>query len=240
VSTYVGDPQQREQEQIIGTVASVVQKGADKYQAVVAPDGSQYTKNLWTKDAALIGYLSAQIGNRLAFLCNVSHWTNNQNQPVRSLWIERVDPPVVGAPALAGPQPQAFPAPQQAAFPQQPPQQQPFPAPPQQSAVVQPVVTPMVAQPFNDDPKQGKIHRQTGSKVAAILLGYLPEGERTLTNLLVISDRLVAYYDNGLPAAETVEDLMARAMPQSMDTAAATGEGYANTPPPYGDDDIPF
>ena len=87
MTTYA---QERETEQIIGVVTGVVQKGADKWQAVVQADGSQYTKNLWTKDQNVVMYLTSQIGNRLAFLCNVSHWTNQQNQPVRSLWIDQV------------------------------------------------------------------------------------------------------------------------------------------------------
>ena len=88
----------------------------------------------------------------------------------------------------------------------------------------------MVAQaPPQADLREQKIHRQTASKVAAQLLSYLPENERTMATLLVLSERLVAYYDNGLPNAETLDDLMNRAMPQSMDE-----------PPPHTDDDIPF
>ena len=222
MTTYA---QERETEQIIGVVSGVVQKGADKWQAVVTPDGSQYTKNLWTKDQNVVMYLTSQIGNRLAFLCNVSHWTNQSNQPVRSLWIDQVGSPTVGSPALAGPPQQ----PQGAAPPQAPIQQAGWNQQPQQSATVQPVATPMVAQAAQPDAREQKIHRQTAAKVAAILLGYLPEGERTLSTLLVVSERLVSYFDNGMPAAETLEDLMNRAMPSSVDEA-----------PPHTDDDIPF
>lgn len=203
--------QERETEQILGVVTGLVHKGDDKYQVVVAPDGSQYSKNLWTKDAAVVQYCNSQIGNRMAFLCNASHWVNASNQSVRSLWIEQVGPPQAGTPAMAGPAPQSV-------------------APPQQPTVVQPQVQPMaVTAPPQDDPKQGKIHRQTASKVAAILLGYMPEADRNLASLFVVSERLVAYYDNGLPAAETLDQLMGRAMPRSMDET-----------PPHGDDDIPF
>ena len=221
MTTYA---QERETEQIIGVVSGVVQKGADKWQAVVTPDGSQYTKNLWTKDQNVVMYLTSQIGNRLAFLCNVSHWTNQSNQPVRSLWIDQVGSPTVGSPALAGPPQQP-----QVVAPPQAPQQGGWNQQPQQSATVQPVATPMVAQAAQPDAREQKIHRQTAAKVAAILLGYLPEGERTLSTLLVVSERLVSYFDNGMPAAETLEDLMNRAMPSSVDEA-----------PPHTDDDIPF
>jgi len=214
VSTYAGAAQERETEQIIGTISGIVQKGPDRWQAVVQPDGSQYTRNLWTKDASLVGYLTSQIGNRLAFLCNKSHWTNNSGQPVTSLWIDVVGSPTVGSPALAGPPAQAPPT---QAFP---PPAQPWP-----QAQAQPV-----AQAPQPDLREQKIHRQTASKVAAQLLGYLPENERTMATLLVLSERLVAYYDSGLPNAETLDDLMNRAMPASMD------EG----PPPHDDSDIPF
>jgi hypothetical protein len=216
--------QEREQEVIIGQLTGIVQKGPDKWQAVVVPDGSQYNKNLWTKDASLLPYLQSQIGNRLAFQCNVSHWTNQSNQPVRSLWIE-----VLGAPNAAGP---AGPLPQAAS-----PPQQAYAQPPQQPTVVQPTVEPMVAQAPQPDLREKKIHRQTAAKVAATLLGYLPEHERTMATLLVLSERLVAYFDNGLPAAETLDDLMNRAMPSSMPDK---GMGYDNSPPPHTDDDIPF
>ena len=229
MSGYV---QERETEQIVGQVTGVVQKGADKWQAEVMPDGgSQYTKKLWTKDPQVVGYLSSQIGNRIAFLCNVSHWTNQQNQQVRSLWIDQVGAPAFGSPAMAGPPQQ----PQGAAPPQTPQAQPTWNTPPPQA---QPMAAPMVAQAPQPDAREQKIHRQTAAKVAAILLGYLPEGERTLSTLLVVSERLVSYFDNGMARSETVEDLMNRAMPQGMDDAAQ-GVGYANMPFP-GDDDIPF
>jgi len=220
--------QERETEQIIGVLTGIVQKGPDKWQAVVVPDGSQYNKNLWTKDVQVVGYLTSQIGNRIAFLCNASHWTNNSGQPVRSLWIDQVGSPTVGSPALAGPpqQPQGTPPPQapiqQAGWGQQQPQ----------GAVVhvQPQAQAMGQQAPREDLRETKIHRQTASKVAAILLGYLPEDERNMATLLAVSDRLVAYYDNGTPAAETLDDLMNRAMPRGMD----------EQPPPHTDDDIPF
>lgn len=225
MSTYT---QERETEQIVGTLTGIVHKGEDKYQAVVMPDGSQYTKNLWTKDQNMVAYLSSQIGNRIAFLCNASHWQRQDGQSVRSLWIDQVGPPAPGSPAMQGPAQAQVPQPQ--------------------SAVVQPQVVPVQtggqwqaapAQSYNDDPKQGKIHRQTATKVAAQLLPYLPEGERNLATLFTLSERLVAYYDDGLPNAQTVEDLMQRAMPQSMEGSGAPMPN-PDAPQFTGDDDIPF
>jgi type IV secretory pathway VirB10-like protein len=236
--------QEREQVQVIGTVQGAVQKSAENFQIQVVPDGGTNPKNLWTKDQQMVvPYCMSQIGNRLAFLCNVSHWERG-GQQVTSLWIEQVGPPAVGSPALAGPpmaQPMAQPQPAAQAFP---PPAQPQPV------VVQPQVQPMQAPVVQQDDREGKIHRQTAAKVASTLLGYLPEGERNLATLFVISERLVAYFNTGLAQAENLDQLMARAMPRSMDDthggshggydAAAAGQGYANTPPPPGDDDIPF
>jgi hypothetical protein len=222
MSTY---EQQRESEQVVGTLTGVVHKGEDKYQAVVAPDGSQYTKNLWTKDAQIVGYLSSQVGNRIAFACNVSHWNLPDGTPVRSLWIDQVGPPAPGSPAMRGPA-----------------QQQPVMAtmvhPPLaggQQVVVQPQVVPTQApQQTGGDVKEQRIHRQTASKVAGILLAYLPEEQRNLSTLFTLSERLVAYYNDGLPNPETVEQLIQRAMPQGMEGPPPDPGQFA------GDDDIPF
>jgi len=215
---------ERETEQIIGTVSGIVQKGPDKWQAVVVPDGSQYAKNLWTKDAGLIGSLSQMIGQRLAFACNVSHWNMQDGTPVRSLWIDAVGHAAPGSPAMQGP-----PYVQQAQQAQQNTMNIPQP---QATALMNPEQT--ISARFNDDPKQDKIHRQTASKVAAILLSNLKPEERTMDTLLQLAERLVAYYDNGLPV-RTLDDEITRAMPRDMDS-------YYDQPiQPYtGDDDIPF
>jgi hypothetical protein len=220
---------ERETEQIIGTVSGIVQKGPDKWQAVVIPDGSQYAKNLWTKDAGLIGSLSQMIGQRLAFACNISEWIHQSSgQPVRSLWIDAVGAAAPGSPAMQGP-----PYVQEAQQAQQSAMNVPqagFGAP----STIPQVLTSVGAQPYNDDPKQDKIHRQTASKVAAILLSNLKPEERTMDTLLQLAERLVAYYDNGLPV-RTLDDEITRAMPRDMDSY------YDQPVQPYtGDDDIPF
>ena len=237
--------QPREQEQIVGTISGIVQKGVDKWQVEVMPDGGgQYSKKLWTKDQSIVASASTLIGQRMAFLCNVSHWTNNQNQPIRSLWIEAFGPSAVGSPALAGPPMSNWEAAQAAqAAAAQPPMagMQGWPSQPPSGPPMVPV-TPTVIQGtpthFNDDPKQAKIHRQTASKVAAIMLSHVAPEERTMSTLFVLAERLVAYYDNGLPNPETLDDLMQRAMPADMGGPdPAAGTGYADTPP---EDDIPF
>jgi hypothetical protein len=203
----------REQEQIIGTVTGIIQKGADKWQAAILPDGSQYVKNLWTKDAALVQSLSTMIGQRLAFLCNVSHWNMQDGTAVRSLWIEATGQPAPGSPALQGPQQHSVAV---------PPQQAPV--------VVQPQAVPF-QQAVPQDVKEQRIHRQTASKVAAIMLTHVAQEERTMSTLFTLAERLVAYYNEGMPNAETIEDLMQRSMPASIDE-------YPGNPDP--DSDIPF
>ena len=79
--------QEREVELVQGTIKGVIVKGVDKWQVEVQPDGSQYTKKLWTKDKELIEAIPAKIGEFGAFVCNASMWTNSEGKPVRSLWI---------------------------------------------------------------------------------------------------------------------------------------------------------
>ena len=214
----------REQEQVIGVVTGIITKAADKWQVAVLPDSStQYTKNLWTKDAALVQSLSTMIGQRLAFLCNVSHWSMQDGTPVRSLWIETTGQAAPGSPAMAGP-----------------PQQAPIPATNMQAPiVVQPQAIPMqapVQQHVSQDVKEQRIHRQTASKVAAIMLSHVEEKERTMSTLFVLAERLVAYYNEGMPHAENLDQLMQRAMPQGMEQAPAQPEPW-NDPD---DTSIPF
>jgi hypothetical protein len=67
------------------------------------------------------------------------------------------------------------------------------------------------------DQREVKIHRQTAAKVAAQLLAYMKEEDRTLPDFFTLCERLVAYFENGLPQPETLDQLMQRAMPTSVD-----------------------
>lgn len=78
---------EREVEIVTGTIKGVIVKGTDKWQVEVQPDGSEYTKKLWTKDAELVAAIPPKIGQAGAFVCNASYWTNNEGKQVRSLWI---------------------------------------------------------------------------------------------------------------------------------------------------------
>jgi hypothetical protein len=76
-----------EEQTLSGAITGVIMKNADTWQVAVMPEGSQYTKNLWTKDADLVTQMQQMIGQQATFFCNVSHWTRQDGQPVRSLWI---------------------------------------------------------------------------------------------------------------------------------------------------------
>lgn len=79
--------QEREIEIVAGVIEGVIQKKPDTWQVAVKPDGSQYDKKLWTKDAELVQSLTAKLGQHGAFVCGASYWTNQSGTQVRSLWI---------------------------------------------------------------------------------------------------------------------------------------------------------
>ena len=212
---------QAETEVVTGIIQGIVQKGTDDYGnpdkwQVEVNTGQQNPRRLWTKDANLIGQLSAMVGQQQSFLCGKSHWTNDQGAPVTSLWVNGVGPAdgfQQQSQAPAQPQ-QQWPA---QAQPQQswPAQQQPstLPIPQQAPTVVQPAVVTSQDGRVSEAEREKRIHRQTASKVAGILLSHLPQEQRTLDNVLRISESLVGYYEFGMTAAQ---------------------------PAPNPDDDIPF
>ena len=211
---------QADTETVTGIVQGIVQKAADKWQIEVNV-GQQNPRRLWTKDAELVQQMMGMIGQTLAFMCGKSHWTNNQNQPVTSLWINGY-----GAPG---------------AMPQQPVMQQPqYPQPPvqQPGAWAQNTPAPQPVQPMaqsqpqapQQDVREEKIHRQTATKVAVHLLKHLKPEDQNFQNLIALSERLVAYYDSGV------------AWPQ-QEQGQAQGQPSADPGPqgaPHTDDDIPF
>jgi len=95
--------EEKETEIVAGVIEGVTQKRPDTWQVAVKPEGSQYTKNLWTKDKALVESLSEKLGQQGAFVCSASYWQNNSGAQVRSLWIsEPAEEGAVSAPAAAG------------------------------------------------------------------------------------------------------------------------------------------
>lgn len=216
---------QADTETVTGIVQGIVQKAADKWQIEVNV-GQQNPRRLWTKDPQLVQQMMGLIGQNLSFMCGVSHWTNQQNQPVRSLWINGYGNPgsIAQAPPQQQPTPQSMNAWQQ---PQQPVMQQPMAA---QAQPVPQMAAPVQLAPQNDT--EDKIHRQTATKVAVHLLKHLKPEDQTFENLIKLSERLVAYYDSGV------------AWPQSDGNNPEPGAGVSGDPGPQGaphtDDDIPF
>lgn len=86
----MSETEQQETEVVTGIIEGVTQKKSDTWQVGVKPDGSQYTKNLWTKDAELVKSLTEKFGQQGAFVCKASYWKNSEGAQVRSLWIASV------------------------------------------------------------------------------------------------------------------------------------------------------
>ena len=243
--------QQAETEVVTGVVASVITKGPDKWQVAVNT-GGQYNRNLWTKDAGLVNQMMGSIGMSFDFICGVSHWTG-QSGPVRSLWINGItaagstpqQQPVQQAPQQQYQQPvqqqpvqQQYPQPQ-AQFP--PNVQQPQPQAQSNWQGAQQALA-QQAQPqvrTSDEERESRIMRQTGMKIAAHMLPYLPPEERTFQGMVTVSEGLVRYFRageaavNGQPGGGS-EYNPAYAAQQAQDyaNAAAQGEGYENAPHP--------
>jgi len=198
-------PQQQPGTQVVtGVIQGIVQKGPDKWQVEVNT-GQQNPRRLWTKDQNLVAQLSTMIGQSTSFLCGESHWTNQSGAPVVSLWINGVGP----AGGFQNQTQQLPPPVPQQAWPQQAPTTLPIP---QQA----PTVVQAGDGRITEDVREKRIHRQTASKVAAILLSHLPQEDRTLDNVLRISESLVGYYEYGMQMAQN------------------------EAAPPHTDDDIPF
>jgi cell division septation protein DedD len=213
-----------DQEVVVGQVQGVVQKSGPpepKWQIEVNI-GQQNPRRLWTKDGDLVQQMMMMIGQQVSFMCGVSHWTNSQNQPVRSLWINGY-----GQPGSMPTQPvQQQPVQQQ---PMQQPVQQQWqqPVPQQQPAQQWPTQQPGQQQPSQRDVTEDKIHRQTATKVAVHLLKHLTPDQQTFDNLIKISERLVSYYDNGVTWA-----------PQQQQPVGGADPGPQGIP--HSDDEIPF
>ena len=110
---------EREIEIVAGTVGAIIQKGEDKWQVEITPMGSQYAKKCWTKSPDTHALAATLIGQFATFECGVSHWAKQDGTPVKSLWINAINP---GAPPPSNPvQTTATPTPPPAG-PQQAPQ----------------------------------------------------------------------------------------------------------------------
>ena len=187
---------QPSQQTAVGAIVNVqTHRTGNKWFVTIQPEGSQYQKNLWTSDQALAADLYGKIGQRLGFVCNVNP---DQNDPSKNYWWIVG---VVNADAAAAPPP-PIPVQQQATTlpPQQttiaPPQQPVIPTTPPTVTVNPPVIR--ITERLPEEEREARIMRQTATKVAGILISHVPSEQRTLDNVLSLSERLVAYYRQGL------------------------------------------
>lgn len=158
-----------ETETVSGQVVGVITKPGDKWQIEVST-GGQYTRRLWTKDAALVNQMQGAVGQSFDFVCGVSHW-QGQTGPVRSLWVNSV--------AMFGSTP-AAPLPTQ-----QPTQGQQLPAPTQGL----PSLSPME--------KEERILREHAMNMAVLMINQMPPEERSLPGLVNVAEGLIRYYREG-------------------------------------------
>jgi hypothetical protein len=107
------ETQQRETELVVGIIGGITQKRADTWTVQLTRDGSNYPKNLWTKDAELVESLQTKFGQIGAFVGGLGAPYTVNGQEVRSWWIESMDTKEDAAERVATPS-----APVQAAAPQ--------------------------------------------------------------------------------------------------------------------------
>lgn len=219
--------QERETEVVIGTVKGVTQKRPDTWTVEVAPDGSQYSRNLWTKDVSLVQALQQRyLQQRLMFSCGISNWTNQQGQPVRSLWVNSVsEAPPAGAVQTLG----------QTGTPQQVLQQ----------AQPQVVQMPTTAAPTSEVERETRIMRQAAAKCAVWMLGTLPAEERTFPHLVTIAEGWFLYFTHGreaFPTAAPAGPVQGTGQPLQLPVPGLTDQQMQQGQPigQYSADDIPF
>ena len=185
MSTFA-QPQQGQQEQpsevVSGTVTQIVTKPNEKWVIEVTPDGSQYSKNCWTKDFGLVQQMGNAIGQAFDFVCRRNHY-QGPSGPTSSLWINSV--------ALYGSTPvgeMQIPGTGQVHTPA-------APLNAQGAVIQQPVIqgTPSLS-PME---KETRIMREAAMKVAAHMLPYMKPEERSLPGMVTVAEGLIRYYQQG-------------------------------------------
>lgn len=221
-------------QQVTGQIVAMEQRNAGWVAVSILEPGKQYPKKLSTKREELIGQAQQMMGMgqivTAAFNEQQSDQINPHNgQPYTNRYLEALAlgmADLVGMPTQIQPQQYMPPQPQPV---QQAPYQQP--APVQQPVMQQPI------QRF--DPTEAKIHRQTATKVAVLLLPMLREEDRNLASLVRISEQLVKYYDAGVQWQTA--PIQPQPSPQPQPQQQAQGyEQYDGYPEASPDDDIPF
>ena len=242
-------------QQVIGTIAGLEQRSGGWVAVAIMEPGKEYPKKLSTKKQELISQAQQMMGQVVTAGYNEQESTNinpHNGQPYTNRFLEAL---AFGAVDLVGtptqiqpqqymPQQQPQPMPQQQYQPQPVQQPQPQQYQPPQQPMPQP---PLVPQVSTDALREAKIHRQTATKVAVQLLGYLVPDERNLASLVRISEQLVHYYDNGVQwTTPPVQPQAPQPQPQPQQPMQQQPQGGYENPGDYGpqyqptDDDIPF
>jgi hypothetical protein len=179
-----------------GTVEGMEIKNNGRIVVKVREIGSnsQYALSLNTKEQGLAQQMGNSIGQAFSFICGLSHWTNNQGQPVTSKWINGVAP-LQGGMQQAPPQQQYQGQPQQQmqGQPQQwggQPQQQQMPPQQQQPQYVPqvPQSSPQGDQRPTDDAYIRRVSWLAALEPAVAALVYLPEEQRSVAALVKMAD----------------------------------------------------
>lgn len=235
-----------------GTVEGMEVKNNGRFVIKVRELGStsNYALSLNTKEQGLAQQMANSIGQQFSFICGLSHWTNNQGQPVTSKWINGVAP-LQGGYQQPQPQQQFQPQPQQfqgqpqgfaGQQPQQPfmPQQQP-----QQQFQPQPQFSPQEDGRPTDDAYIRRVSWLAAVPAAVAALDHLPEDQRTVAALVKMTDFLartaIIRGQQGFPGTEAPAPAP-QAQPQYQQQPQQ--QQYQGDPGPQGfpptDDDIPF
>ena len=210
----------QETEVISGTVTQIITKGNDKYVIEVTPQGSQFGKNLWTKDAGLVQQMAGSVGQAFDFVCRRSHYTRQDGQPGSSLWINQLAmfgstpvAPTVQIPGTGAVQPVAGPVNTQGA--------------PVQQTQGLPTLAPME--------KEERIMREHAMSVVAQMLPHMPASERNAPGMVNVAEGLIRYYKLG-PSALNGGNPGHDVIDEALDDLVQEGLLVEDT----GGDDIPF
>lgn len=197
---------QADQEIVVGTIVGVITEGVGKYIVQVQPDGStsQYPRRLRTGEEAQAQQLSGLVGQRLSFMCRISHYQRQDGSPGKSSWINGFGQP---GQMVQSPQPQPVQPMQPVPVIPVTPTVQSLPAP--QPVTVPPaVILPPAPATLMPMEREERIMREAAAGVAVQLLKHLKPEDQTFDNLIRMSERLVGYYRDGVawPTDDVNED----------------------------------
>lgn len=237
--------------QVTGQLIGMEPRAGGWVAVVIQDPNDQYPKKLSTKQPQLLGQAQQLMLQHVTAVYTESDSQNinpNNGLPYTNRNLTHLTLANGAAPQPAQPQPAAgmqyvpqpgvvTNQPQSVTFTPQP--QQPIPTftpTPVQAPAPTPVLSQRVDYQRPKSPEETlQIHRQTATKVAAMMMSSLDKEDQNLASLLRISEQLVHYYVNGVqwnvPAPVP--------SPTPVGQPDLTPEADLPTPPPE-DDGIPF